>query len=90
LERAVLQPSLDGEAIALLDVCGGRLDQPIPADDAMELRLFFGFDRPIRGQADAGNGFPALGVWWFGVASGVAKEDDCVDAAHPSMIAIVC
>ena len=45
LEGAVLQPPLDVERIALLDVFRGRLGEAVPADDGVELGLFLAFDR---------------------------------------------
>ena len=35
-------------------------------------------------------GFPGLGVPQLGSAGGVADQDDFVDAAHPSIIAMLC
>ena len=58
LKAAVLQPALDVERVALLDIDGGGFGEPIPADDGMELRLFLAFDRSVGGQAEAGDGLP--------------------------------
>ncbi len=43
----VLQPSLDVEGIAFLDELGGRLGEPVPADDAVELGILLSLDRAV-------------------------------------------
>jgi hypothetical protein len=90
LVGAVVQPPFDVEGIALLDIFGGRLSQPVPADDRVELRFFLAFDGAVGGQANARDGFPVLGVSQPSIAGGVADEDDFVDTAHPSIIAGPC
>jgi hypothetical protein len=53
----------------------------------VELRLFLAFDLAVGGQAEAGDGFPGLGVPQLGVAGGVADQDDFANPSHPSIIA---
>ncbi len=90
LEAAVLQPPANNVAgITLLDIFGDGLGESIPADDRMELRLFLAFDRAVGGQAEAGDGFPILGVSKLGVAGSVVDQDDFVDPSHPPIIATV-
>ena len=70
LVAAVLQVPLNIERIALHDVFCGRLGQPIPADDRLELRLSFAFDRAAGGHADAGDRLAVLRVPQLGFAVG--------------------
>jgi hypothetical protein len=90
LEGVALQPPSDIERITLLHVPGRCLGQTVPADDTVELGLLLALDGAIRGQAEARDSLAVLGVTKFGIASSVADQDDFVDAAHPSIIAIVC
>lgn len=82
LIRPVLQAAFNIERIALLDVCSHGLRETIPADDGVELRCFLALDLAIRDQADGRHSFAGLGMPQFGIARGVADEDDVVDAAH--------
>src|SRR5688500_5199993 len=90
LVAVVLQPPLNGGRVTLVDVFLGRLGQPIPADNGVKLGLFLALDCAVGGQADGRDGFAVLGVPQLGIASGVADVDSFVDAAHPSIVAVVC
>src|SRR5918993_2793951 len=72
----VLQPPLDVEGIAFLDVLGGRLGEPVPADDAVELGLLLALDRAVGSYADRRDGFAAARVPQLGIAGGVADQSD--------------
>src|SRR5215207_4849420 len=72
----VLQPPLDVEGIAFLDVLGGRLGEPVPADDAVELGLLLALDRAVGSYADSRDGFAAARVPQLGIAGGVAGQSD--------------
>jgi hypothetical protein len=56
----------------------------------VELGFFFALHRSIRREADGRDGLAALGVAEFGVAGGVADQDNFVDPSHPLMLAIAC
>lgn len=56
----------------------------------MELGFFLALDLAVGGQAEGGDGFASLGVMEFGITGGVADENDFVDAAHASIIAMHC
>ncbi len=82
LERPVLEPPLDVEGVALLDVGRRRLGELVPADDAVELGLLLAVDDAVRRQSDRRDGLAAAGVAQLGVAGGVAEQDDLVDPSH--------
>ena len=56
----------------------------------MKLRLFLALDLAVGRQAKGGDSFAGLGVMEFGIACGVADENDFVDAAHPLILARQC
>jgi hypothetical protein len=46
--------------------------------------------RVVGGQADAGGGLAGTRIPQLSIAGSVAIQDDVVDAAHPSIIPVMC